>query len=88
MPDILKNVYDEWRQHHRECPQCGEHDWYNPGMPRLAKEGEEPHKLVETRDGRKVGICWSPDLDLLCSEGALLFRMWLGATVKSDIFYR
>lgn len=85
MVDVVKRAYDEWRQHHRECAECGQHDWYNPGMPRLTKPGETPFTIVKTKDGKEVRISWLPDLDLLCTEGTLLFRAWVSSTVRNYI---
>jgi hypothetical protein len=64
-----------WRAHHEACPQCGAHDWYNPGVPLIARSPRPNWYKVETRTGA-VWMTAQPDPGVLCRSGKQLFNRW------------
>jgi len=79
-------AYEAWRAHHEGCPTCGEHDWFDPGAPRLEKQ-EIPGLTwcLKLEDGREVFYVNGPDRSVLCGHGSGLFRAWQEAAMRQGV---
>lgn len=83
---VLHESYVNWTEHHRECAQCGEQDWYIPGDMLELKEPPCDVKLA-TADGKERFFSRAPDLSVLCDKGRVYFRLWERSAMNQETVY-